>query len=134
MSKYSEKLKSPKWQKKRLEILSRDNFTCLGCGDTETELHVHHVKYTKEPYNAPNEDLQTLCKHCHVVIEMINKHPKYKEIPPICKHENMLCVSLPKGNMLFFIIDGELTFNNFVSFDNGSPLVEFLTLTNKDNG
>jgi len=25
---YSEKLKDPRWQKKRLEILSRDNFTC----------------------------------------------------------------------------------------------------------
>ena len=62
---YSEKLKSPKWQKKRLEVLNRDNFKCCSCGDEETELHVHHLKYTGEPYDAPLEDLQTLCKHCH---------------------------------------------------------------------
>ena len=62
---YSEKLKSPKWQKKRLEILQRDNFKCVLCGDTETELHVNHKKYTGEPHEAPNEDLETLCKYCH---------------------------------------------------------------------
>ena len=64
---YSEKLKHPKWQKKRLEILQRDNFTCVLCGDTETELQVNHLKYTGEPYEAPNEDLETLCKHCHAL-------------------------------------------------------------------
>lgn len=69
---YSEKLKSPKWQKKRLEVLSRDNFTCCKCGDTETELHVHHLKYTKEPYDAPNEDLETLCKDCHYYFTFIH--------------------------------------------------------------
>ena len=30
---YSEKLKDPRWQKKRLEILERDNFRCQYCGD-----------------------------------------------------------------------------------------------------
>ena len=30
---YSEQLKSPKWQKKRLEIMQRDKFTCQLCGD-----------------------------------------------------------------------------------------------------
>jgi hypothetical protein len=63
---YSDKLKSPKWQKKRLEVLQRDSFKCCLCGDEETELHVHHLKYTgPNPENAPNEDLETLCKDCH---------------------------------------------------------------------
>jgi hypothetical protein len=62
---YSEKLLDPKWQKKRLETLNRDNFTCCFCGDTETELHVHHLKYTGEPYEALLNDLETLCCHCH---------------------------------------------------------------------
>jgi len=66
---YKEKLKSPKWQKKRLEILNRDQFTCQYCGDTETTLQVHHKKYTKEPWDAPNEDLITTCEHCHQFIE-----------------------------------------------------------------
>lgn len=73
MTTYLEKLKSPKWQKKRLEILQRDNFTCQLCSDTETELQVHHLKYTGEPYEAPNNDLQTLCKHCHETETFVNK-------------------------------------------------------------
>jgi hypothetical protein len=65
---YSEKLKSPKWQKKRLEILNRDKFKCKLCLDTETELQIHHLKYTKEPWDAPNKDLITYCKHCHKLV------------------------------------------------------------------
>lgn len=65
---YSEKLKHPKWQKKRLEILQRDKFKCKLCFDTETELHIHHSKYTKEPWDAPSKDLITYCKHCHLLI------------------------------------------------------------------
>ena len=69
--KYSEKLKSPKWQKKRLEILQRDNFKCRYCNDSETELQVHHLKYNKEPWDANNEDLICLCKDCHFIQEGI---------------------------------------------------------------
>lgn len=67
MSNYSDKLKSPKWQKKRLEILQRDNFTCCNCGDTERTLHVHHESYIKgkEPWDYPNKNFTTLCDMCH---------------------------------------------------------------------
>jgi hypothetical protein len=67
---YSEKLRDPRWQKKRLEILNRDGFSCCLCGDKETELHVHHKKYYKEPWNAKDESLQTLCKYCHLLVEL----------------------------------------------------------------
>ena len=78
MATYSEKLKSPKWQKKRLEILQRDNFMCKNCGDEETELHVHHKKYIfgKEVYDYNNEDLITLCKECHYNITISKKNIK----------------------------------------------------------
>lgn len=131
MNTYSEKLKSPKWQKKRLAILNRDKFTCLGCNDTETELHVHHVKYTKEPFDAPNKDLQTLCKHCHELIEILNKNPKYKYLPPILKHDNKICVSLPTGFMLFKI-EGKLVLESFIGLD--GPLLKFIRETNISNG
>lgn len=64
---YSEKLRDPRWQKKRLEILSRDEFTCRNCGDTETTLHVHHKYYERnlEPWEYPEEALITLCEICH---------------------------------------------------------------------
>lgn len=74
MTAYSEKLKSPKWQKRRLEILQRDNFTCQICTDTETELQIHHKKYTGEPYEAPEDDLVTMCKCCHKAETYANKN------------------------------------------------------------
>jgi hypothetical protein len=64
--KYTEKLKHPKWQKKRLEILNRDNFTCQNCGSTETTLHVHHRVYSNgEPWEIDNKRLVALCEDCH---------------------------------------------------------------------
>jgi 5-methylcytosine-specific restriction endonuclease McrA len=65
---YQKKLTSPKWQKKRLQILQRDNFKCRACGDTESELHVHHIYY--HPLNINSWDysdylLITLCDSCH---------------------------------------------------------------------
>jgi hypothetical protein len=72
---YSELLKSPKWQKKRLEIMKRDKFTCKKCGDTESQLHVHHKKYIngRSPWEYDNKDLITLCENCHAVITSISK-------------------------------------------------------------
>lgn len=64
---YLEKLKDPRWQKKRLEIFKRDKWTCQICYDTESTLHVHHRLYFKnnEPWDYPNEALVTLCEECH---------------------------------------------------------------------
>ena len=70
---YSEKLKDPRWQKKRLEILNRDEFTCRTCKDKETQLQVHHLKYKGEPWEVSSEHLITLCKHCHSLLELFNK-------------------------------------------------------------
>jgi hypothetical protein len=67
MLKYSEKLKDPRWQKMRLEILQRDNFTCRYCFDDKTTLHVHHksYKYNNDPWDYPEENFITLCENCH---------------------------------------------------------------------
>lgn len=63
---YSEKLKHPKWQKKRLEILQRDNFKCTLCDNSEKTLHVHHDVYIgKNPWDTPSDCLNTLCEDCH---------------------------------------------------------------------
>jgi hypothetical protein len=67
MKSYSDKLKDPRWQKKRLEILSRDRFACQYCDDETNTLHVHHkyYNYTKEPWEYNPEFLITLCSDCH---------------------------------------------------------------------
>lgn len=64
---YSEKLKDPRWQKKRLEILNRDEFTCKICQSTTKSLQIHHRHYVtgREPWDYPNELLVTLCYECH---------------------------------------------------------------------
>jgi hypothetical protein len=68
---YSEKLLDPRWQKKRLEILNRDNFTCRKCEDTENTLHVHHKYYESEfPWETSNEHLITYCADCHKLEEI----------------------------------------------------------------
>lgn len=68
---YSEKLKDPRWQKKRLEIFQRDNFTCQKCGSTDKTLVVHHFEYSGEPWDSENKKLITVCEICHDVIEEI---------------------------------------------------------------
>lgn len=63
---YSEKLKNPKWQKKRLEILQRDEFKCQCCGDEEKNLQIHHLTYNNcDPWEYETRHLITLCEDCH---------------------------------------------------------------------
>jgi 5-methylcytosine-specific restriction endonuclease McrA len=67
MNVFSEKYNDPRWQRKRLEIFSRDNWSCLNCGDATSELAVHHKKYYdgKEPWEYDDSNLITLCINCH---------------------------------------------------------------------
>ena len=69
MSDYSEKLKHPLWQRKRLDILNRDGFKCRCCGDETRTLHVHHLKYARgrDPWDYPDSSLITLCEGCHEI-------------------------------------------------------------------
>lgn len=64
---YFEKLKDPRWQKKRLERLEKSGWACDSCGDAETTLHVHHKAYFKgrEPWEYEAEQLASLCDSCH---------------------------------------------------------------------
>lgn len=66
-TKYSEKLKDPRWQKKRLEIFERDHWKCVYCGEDTKMLCVHHMRYTPgiEPWEHENTSLITLCEDCH---------------------------------------------------------------------
>lgn len=78
---YAELLKMPKWQKKRLEIFNRDNWTCQECGDTKSTLHVHHLKYVKgkKPWEYAKKDLITLCEKCHEAKHEERKFIKFME-------------------------------------------------------
>ena len=59
---YSRKLSNPLWQKKRLKILERDNWTCKKCGD-EKELGHFSLRSDLQKWN-------NICKVClqeHIV-------------------------------------------------------------------
>lgn len=67
MSEYTELLRHPRWQEKRLRVLERAGFTCERCGDTERELHAHHKIYLKgrRPWEYADDLLECLCSTCH---------------------------------------------------------------------
>lgn len=64
---YLAKLRDPRWQKLRLEILERDGWRCGYCNATDKTLHVHHLWYEDdaEPWDADPSALQALCEECH---------------------------------------------------------------------
>jgi hypothetical protein len=72
---YQEKLKDPRWQKRRLEILSRDKFECYDCQSKTETLHVHHRVYRRglDPWEYEDSDLVTLCESCHSDITELKK-------------------------------------------------------------
>lgn len=87
---YSKKLQDPRWQKKRLEVFERDRFTCQLCEDKSTTLNVHHEKYFKNPWDAELNDLITLCKNCHTIVEDLKK-------------VNCRAVHIEKNNKYYFV-------------------------------
>lgn len=67
MPSYSDLLKDPRWQRRRLESLERSNWSCEWCGGKTRTLHVHHRWYERGrmPWDYPNSALWTLCDRCH---------------------------------------------------------------------
>lgn len=75
MSDYLEDLRSPKWQKKRLEIMQRAGWKCELCINAEENLQIHHKKYISghKPWEYENDLLICLCESCHKLISNKNK-------------------------------------------------------------
>jgi glutaredoxin-related protein len=121
---YKEKLLDPRWQKKRLKILERDGFRCQLCQDPSSTLHVHHEKYSGEPWEVDNIYLITYCKHCHPVVEIIEKQYSNYEIIDAWKGDHsstkniILFVTLahrPKSESVRMIL--------MFKFENESPIL-----------
>ena len=64
---YQEQIKSPQWQKKRLEVLDSRNFTCEFCSRDAKTLNVHHVIYDskRKLWDYDFNELIVLCEDCH---------------------------------------------------------------------
>lgn len=71
MTEYQRQLKDPRWQKRRLDIMNRDKWTCKNCDDSESTLTVHHKSYRMtdgkfaDIWDYADDDLITLCEACH---------------------------------------------------------------------
>lgn len=64
---YSDELKDPRWQRKRLEVMQADRFTCQVCFRSDKPLNVHHKKNIKgaKAWEYETNELITLCEDCH---------------------------------------------------------------------
>ena len=77
-SKYKNYLQSDDWRKKREELFLERGKVCEKCGSKEN-IQVHHLRY-RNLFNEKLEDLQVLCKPCHMEeheIDENNKKPKH---------------------------------------------------------
>ena len=64
---YADKLRDPRWQKRRLQVLEAANFRCEDCRRGDLPLEVHHCAYPagKMPWQCPPELLMAVCESCH---------------------------------------------------------------------
>lgn len=64
---YADKLRDPRWQRKRLEVLNSSDFMCRDCGAKDKTLHVHHAYYEmgRDPWDYPDMALIPVCEECH---------------------------------------------------------------------
>lgn len=69
---YSEKLKDPRWQRRRLEVLEAANWKCQRCESADKTLHVHHNFYRSktQPWEYPAHAFAALCEDCHELAEL----------------------------------------------------------------
>lgn len=67
MPTYGDKLRDPRWQKRRLDIFERDKWTCRVCADGKRNQQIHHSAYIPgiDPWDYPDHMLFDLCEKCH---------------------------------------------------------------------
>ena len=64
---YQEKLKDPRWQKRRLEVFNKAMWKCEDCWANDKELQVHHCYYIRslQPWEHGDDLLICVCPECH---------------------------------------------------------------------
>lgn len=68
---YTEFLRTPFWQKLRLQRLAFDACKCRNCG-SKSSLDVHHRFYRSSWFDTQLNDLLTLCRDCHKTAHLPN--------------------------------------------------------------
>lgn len=117
---YADKLRDPRWQKKRLKILEYAEWRCQICGAKNRTLHVHHSYYLrgKEPWQYPDGSLIAACEQCH---EKIHPEKRKAPAPPTTP-----ALSNDKHTQVYpepVSIDPELEYGIMHQIRNGRPLI-----------
>jgi len=117
---YSDKLKDPRWQKKRLEIMQLRGFKCEKCGSEDKELHVHHRCYIngREVWEYDNDIFQLLCHDCHQ-----KEHDKKNKIQEV----RVEVIPDKYKEIIELISEGEKNDSDYIS-----DLVTIMTLLSHD--
>jgi hypothetical protein len=74
------------WQELRLQVLERDNYTCQICFKQLDKLDVHHIIPRHKNGLDSINNLISVCKSCHWIIEL-----KRKIIPRIYNKFQIKC-------------------------------------------
>lgn len=143
---YAEKLKDPRWQKKRLEVLQRDDFTCKLCWDSKTTLHVHHKSYHGDPWETPSEELVTYCEYCHTITRFSGEGVEILRVNKVLmRNKKSAFITLvcndTVGDVGCFLIIGEMkspsdyiTNSVYLFKEDLGVLKEFIDLATAKNG
>lgn len=124
---YSEVLKNPQWQRKRLEILQRDKWKCCRCDNGRISLHVHHKQYIagRKPWEYEDSNFETLCFVCHE-----NEHK-----PKVNFTHDAKVFLFPKTGELAVICDEieklQESIKNVTDFEIIEPVLKKLNILNK---
>ena len=81
---YHALLQTEPWQKRRRQILERDDNRCVRCG-SKHHLNVHHRQYHRKsavssfvnPWEYKSNNLVTLCRSCHQLGHKLFKVPVF---------------------------------------------------------
>ena len=131
---YAKKLKDPRWQKLRLRIMERDGFTCKKCGDKETTLNVHHIKYQGcDPWECDETLLDTLCRDCHELVESAKDHPMVYHDVSITKYksQNGAILTILSSDTILFIDSNTPESRHITAIHNSEALSQLLTQTQR---
>jgi len=111
---YSKKLDDPRWQKKRLEILDRDDWTCQECGNKEDQLQVHHLHYEDDldPWEYDESQLITLCKECHGLKHKNPADNKFAQYPAKLINSQAFQALNAPGHRILAYVRIQLTIKN----------------------
>lgn len=73
---YSQQLDDQRWKWKADNIRKRDEHKCRGCGKSNRQLDVHHIRYVegRQAWDYDESDLVTLCHECH---EKVHEHQEF---------------------------------------------------------